>query len=298
LDTARLEQIRFLFQSGDAASEAFFETFRQLLAELPHSRMTESGNLFFTPPEPPGALPLTCFGWINASRPVSPGPHIFFFDTARDPVGGLNLPNGTDWQRACAARETRTHRDVQGFYIEVRGEEDFPALLPIEEMYQRLHGHGTRLDHTGLNLPTNTIYQAAWDMLARNLATTANLYRYPTGEPWPFLLPATDEEFATDIRHFSAGRGPKFELVRDPSLRHPLIQIDIHTDLPRAEIERLFPEPYGRAIPGLEAFFRSVYLFHPWPGLSFRVDLRYHDDGPPSDWDTGEWLVTAGGRIR
>lgn len=295
MDTARLQQICFLFQYGHAPSEAFFETLHQLLAELPNSRTTESGNLLFSPADPAGALPLTCFGWINVSRPATPGPDILFFNTARDLVVGIEPLRMVASE---PARTTRAAHDEQGVYIEVHGEEDFPALLSIEEVYRRLRGHVTYLDHTGLNLPTSARFEHSWDMLTTRLAATANLYHYPTGEPWPFLLPATDEEFATDIQYFTTGRGPKFELVHDPSLRYPLIQIDIHTDLPRAEIERRFPEPYGRAIPGLDAFFRSVYLFHPWPGLSFRVDLRYRDDGPPSDWDTGAWLVTAGGRIR
>jgi hypothetical protein len=281
--TARLAYIGFDFVQDGATAVAFLAVMRKLLGEVPGSRTAADGALVIGPTDPPGALPLTRFRWIHHDRD-DPSPRLSLITTAGDTLIELPLTDGAHTWRAVTNREEQ-------------GDDDSLALLPIDALYQRLQGRVVRLDHTGVNLPTMDNHRRSWDMLNHDLATSGNLYRYPSGEPWHFLLPATDEEFLTGIQSFAVGRGPKFELVHDPTLRHPLIQIDIHTDLPRIEVERRFPAPYGVALPGLDAFFRSVYLSHPWPGLSLRVDLRYRDDGPPSAWDTGEWLVTAGGRI-
>jgi hypothetical protein len=291
LETARLAYIGFDFVQDDADTGAFLAVMRRLLGEVPGSQMARDGAVLIGPADPPGALPVTRFRWAQHDR-EDPSPRLSLITTAGDTLFELPLTDGAHSWRASANREER------GDAAEVHGDEDALALLPIDALYQRLRGHVVRLDHTGVNLPTGDSHRRSWEMLNRSLAASGNFYRYPSGEPWHFLIPATDEEFLTDIRSFTVDRGPKFELVHDSTLRHPLIQIDIHTDLPRIEIERRFPAPYGVALPGLEPFFRSVYLSHPWPGLSLRVDLRYRDDSPPSTWDTGEWLVTAGGRIR
>lgn len=111
--------------------------------------------------------------------------------------------------------------------------------------------------------------------------------------------PATQSEFETDITSFVAGREPRFELVYDDYVHFPLYQFALETDLTRSELETRFPQPYGYAIPGLEPIFRSVFIFHPWPGFGIRFDLYYRDDSEtPGDWETGEWLVKEGGRMR
>ncbi len=240
-------------------------------------------------------MPFTRFG-IGDSNPQNfHSPRIYGLAGPRDPLIFGWTFGGTV---GSFTRAERTVADLLGLYVEVAGTgEDFAALLPITEAVQRLTGHLTGMDHTGIVLPEAIFDHSSWEMFVGKLAAAGNLYRYPTGEPWPFLLPATDAEFASGITHFTAGRAPKFELVRDGSLRCSLIHIDLHTDLPMTEIARRFPPPYGASLPGLEAFFRSVYLLHPWPGMTFRLDLRPRADCPPSDWDTGAWLITAGGRI-
>lgn len=92
-----------------------------------------------------------------------------------------------------------------------------------------------------------------------NVAGQTNLYKYPTNNVWPFILPATEDELKTDITEFPDGRESKFELVCDVYDSNPTIQIDIETDLTRTEIERLPPEPYGISFPEVADFFRTVY---------------------------------------
>ena len=175
-------------------------------------------------------------------------------------------------------------------------EGDLPARLPMATISARLAGHITHIDHTGVNLPKTLVDDEHWDYLLQSLAREAALYRYPDGEPWPFIIPAGDEEFRDDIRTFAAGRFPKFELVHDGRATLPVLQFALGTDLARVELEAMLPDPYGEAFPDLGHIFRTVYVGHPWPNLLIRLDLNYV--GPVADWDTGEWLVTAGGRIR
>ncbi len=77
-----------------------------------------------------------------------------------------------------------------------------------------------------------------------------------------------------------------------------MLQFSFGTDLSRAEIEARFPAPEGIAFPELEDIFRTVYVTHPWSHLITRFDLNYQSEDMVSDWDTGEWLVAYGGRIR
>jgi hypothetical protein len=137
-----------------------------------------------------------------------------------------------------------------------------------------------------------------WESLVRALASAAAVYRYPTGEPWPFVLPSTTGELQTEIRDFVIGREPRFELVHDPWSPHTTWQVALWTNLARVDLEEMFPSPYGMTLPGLEDIFRTVYVPCDWPDLEIRFDLCYRVDDGPSTWETGEWLVRQGGRIR
>jgi hypothetical protein len=155
-----------------------------------------------------------------------------------------------------------------------------------------------RIDHTGVNIPSVLISNEQWQQFIRTVARHTNLYKYPTTDVWPFILPATPEEYETDIIQFPAGREPKLELVYDTYSPIPTIQIDIETDLTRPEVEQLFPAPYGISFPDLADYFRTVYVHHEWPGLAIRFDIRFKNNQPGGDWETGQWLVEDGGRIK
>jgi hypothetical protein len=155
----------------------------------------------------------------------------------------------------------------------------------------------TRLDHTGINLSPSVVDRRNWQVLLHHCAASAALYRYP-GENWPFIVPATQAELQGDIEHFVLGREPKFEFVYADGPDEPLLRFSLDTDLSRADLEARFPAPEGCVLPGLEDIFRTVYIAHPWPHLIIRCDLTYRSEDEPSDWATGEWLVTPGGRIR
>lgn len=279
---ARLRRISYLFPTGPAEARRFFVDLQTLLEGVPGCRVGGSG---LTVPVTPGAaLPGTAFVSTD-----TPAPAILFaadLPLALD-LGGLRL-----YSTATGLSPTPASEGESALPSEAGVGETAPMALA--DLVGRLQGHITRLDHTGVVLPGHRLPRPAWERLILGLAGVAALYRYPTGEDWPFILPTTPDEYAADITDFSTAREPKFELVYAADFAHPLIQIDLETDLAMDEIAALLPS--STALPGLEAYFRSVYLATPWPGLGLRCDLRPRSDSP-SGWDTGAWLVTEGGRI-
>jgi hypothetical protein len=271
----RLQEISFIFPNTEAESRAFFGTLVQLLGDLPQADVLDD-YLHLSPTRPVGALPTTSFQSADVPIPqivFAPAPQLNLT------AGGIHLGVGNPPRPVPTAGDSTL------------------AYLTVPEMAQRLRGHVTRLDHTGVNLPARLVERVRWDELLGQCAASAALYRYP-GEDWPFILPSTEEEFNGDIHQFVVGREPKFEFVYDTWMTVPVLQFSLGTDLPRTEIEVRFPVPEGVALSGLEDVFRTVYVRHPWAQLVIRFDLNYQGEEAVSDWDTGEWLVLQGGRIR
>jgi hypothetical protein len=281
LSPTTLREIAIFLPPEPPGATACFAALADLLGEAPNCSRTDNGNwLSFTPQQPADALPKTTFGLLNLERPT------ILFDTELPidvPIGGVHLRSRGAHSREYPAMPITPQPDL--------------ALLPAANLRDRLRGHIRRVDHFGVNLPTSIVARPAWDDLLSRLGAISALYRYP-GEEWPFIIPATAAEHTEDIRVFVAGREPKFELVYDAYTAVPIIQISIETDLTQAELTALLPAPYGLGLGGLEHLFRTVYLDHPWPDFALRIDLSFRNDGPATDWDTGEWLVTQGGRMR
>lgn len=272
----------------------FFKVLADLLGELPNAIVGQK-SIQLTALHPEQTLPSIIFKQADISFPQI---HLDI-DNLNLELGNFSInPSQTFHAGELAPLMKTTKHDAYGKYVTV----DFGNLtifrLPISELYDRLRGHITRIDHTGINLPSALVSRVSWEQFISELARNCNLYRYPSGEDWPFILPATEEEFIHDISDFPIGREPKFELVYDTYSLVPTIQIDIETDLLRSEVEQLFPEPYGISFPDLANYFRTVYIDHDWPGLAIRFDLRFKNDKPDGDWETGKWLVVDGGRIR
>lgn len=256
---ARLSEIAFRLPATPE-SRAWLGALRALLSDVEYAEATGDDRLTLTPPTPAGARPVTAFELADVRTPE------------------IALDTGPT--------------------IGVEGDGSLEARPELADLASRLAGHIQRVDHTGVNLPTRTTSAEQWQNTLSTIAAAATMYRYPTGEDWPFVLPSTTEELAGDIRAFVVGREPRFELVYDEWRTEPEWQFALRIDLTRAELEELFPEPEGITFPGLEEVFRVVAVRHPWTGLGIRFDLMYRVDGGPNDWETGEWLVTQGGRIR
>jgi hypothetical protein len=293
-----LNQITYTFPNSTPDSQNFFDQLIELLAEIPNAEVQEStNNLTFTPSQPLGALPKTIFTHSNI-----PFPLLTLGDHQDLSLNADNLhinPSAAMSYQADSKNfdQVLSKQDSLGEYFELHAASTTIYRLSINELAKRLKGHMVRIDHTGVNVPSALISREAWRRFISNVARHANLYKYPTTDVWPFILPATSEEYEAGITQFPVGREPKLELVYDTYSQVPTIQIDIETDLTRPEIERLFPAPYGISFPDLADFFRTVYIHHEWPGLNIRFDIRFKND-QPGDWETGNWLVKDGGRIK
>ncbi|PZS11883.1 MAG: hypothetical protein DLM55_00535 [Acidimicrobiales bacterium] len=292
-----LKHITYTFPSDTFDSQNFFKQLIGLLSELPNARLHKYGSFIITPSQPSNALPITV---LSQSGTLFPQIHLGSSQELSLGVGNLRINpdvaanyeiDHTGIDQALAKQ------DSLGEYFELHALSQTTYRLPMSELVKRLRGHIVRIDHTGVNVPSALISGESWVQFTHNVAGQANLYKYPTTDMWPFILPAKQEEHETDITQFPAGREPKFELVYDTYSSIPTIQIDIETDLTRPQVEQLFPEPYGISFPDLADFFRTVYVQHSWPGLAIRFDIRFKCD-QPGDWETGKWLVNEDGRIR
>ena len=139
-----------------------------------------------------------------------------------------------------------------------------------------------------------TEFQKDWNDLLKYLSSVSNLYNYPTGEPWPFLLPSTIEENLNEISNFTILREPRFEIVYDNYTNVVTIQIDVETDLSKFEVETLFPKNQGIYFSSLEDTFKTVYLDYT-DFINIRLDIRFQR--LHSDFESGEWFVSQGKRI-
>ncbi|WP_159888683.1 hypothetical protein [Paenibacillus puerhi] len=169
----------------------------------------------------------------------------------------------------------------------------------ISNLFHQLKGRLTGIDHTGINIPVTKLQKSKWDELITKMSKISNLYKYP-GEDWPFIIPADETEYLTDITRFAVKRTPKFEFVYDSYADRPIFQFALETNISKEDMERIFPDPIGFAIPGLENIFRSIFIQNPWEHeVAIRFDLYYKSTANElTDWETGEWLVTNGGRLK
>lgn len=290
-----IQSITYKFPCNTENDRVFFRSLSDLLLELPNAQLQEDKSIIITASQPLNALPVTMFTQSNV-----PFPQIHFDETAELSLdlGNLRInPENNDYEiEGSGFSQILTKQDSLGAYYELQTPTHTIYRLAIEELASRLKGHIVRIDHTGLNLPPALVSRKVWKQFIDDVAMQTNLYKYPTGEDWPFILPATREEYKADITKFPVGREPKFELVYDIYSPVPTIQIDIETDLTRPQVEELFPAPYGISFPELADYFRTVYVHHDWLGLDIRFDIRFKNDEPGGDWETGKWLVTEGGR--
>lgn len=281
MDWSQLSRVAFMFPDDDLEAQAFFTQLEQLLGQDPSSTINED-LILLSPVHPPSALPIT----------------------------SLELASGLPIPKLVLETDLPFELRIGNFFIHSSDvvadmpyqpqppPKDRHTLLPMLDFVQRFEGHILRLDHTGLNVPAALLEPPAWQSLLHDLAGISALYRYPTGAPWYFLLPATPEELQDGIRTFVYGRDPKFELVYDTGASRPTVQFQLDTDLTRRQVEELLPRPYGKVYKGLEGAFRAVYVEHPWPDLWIRFDLAFqHEPAGPDIWSNSEWLVREGKRV-
>lgn len=146
----------------------------------------------------------------------------------------------------------------------------------------------------GINFGPHFFSRLDYLEIKKFVAKSGNLYNYPTGEEWPFVIPSTEEEFSKDIKNKKINRNPKFEIVYSTYHSVPLVQLDIETKFNKERLLELIPKPYGISYEGLENVIRTVFILTNWSNVLLRFDLRFKTSGH----DFSSWLIGRGGRIR
>jgi len=138
--------------------------------------------------------------------------------------------------------------------------------LSVETVHHRLTIAGIRLvgiDHVGCNLPWFAAgCHPRIGQLRQELAGRCLYHRFPTGEPWDFIIPGDKEEIAKGKEiDYNTIRRPKFELVSFDNASTPLLQFDVAVDASYERFAALFPEALN------DSEFRNVWLYleNPYP---------------------------------
>lgn len=161
--------------------------------------------------------------------------------------------------------------------------------LDLSDVMAKLDGHLTGLDHIGINVGVDLLgLRPEQHPLLVQLARSGSAVAHPGHPNWIFLMPVTP----------AVGGSPSFDLpmfevvLEPPGLHGPVFQFDVRTSLHRADAERLFPAPLGRAPAGLDDVYRSVFVRTAWPtGVRLRVDVRFDRAGSAS---LARWLLAKG----
>lgn len=255
-----IENIEYIFPEYKENIE-LFDLLIKIFKEIPYATITENKEISFISEK---IKPKTTFKLSKDVNDIQ-----------------LNIGNSKYTELLVGNREYRN--DLNGI-----------KRVPIKEISKKLKGHIKRIDHTGINLPTTIFSKEDWNELLKYLASKSNIYNYPTGEPWPFLIPTTEKENKTEINNFEIIREPRLELVHDKYTNRPTLQIDFETDLSKEEVEKLFPKEQGIYFEKLEEVFKSIYLEYN-SYIDIRFDIRFktiHDD-----FENGKWFVEEGKRI-
>ena len=112
----------------------------------------------------------------------------------------------------------------------------------------------TSLDHVGFDLPWFDGTHPEVLALRRALAPHCAYHRFPSGEDWDFILPATPEEIAGRLDYGTVHR-PKVEVVSFDTVSVPLVQVDLAVDATFETLVGLFPEGL------VDAAFRNVWVY-------------------------------------
>jgi len=119
--------------------------------------------------------------------------------------------------------------------------------LKIDTIVERFRKNGITingLDHVGFNLPwfSSGIHPLV-ESLRQNFSSKCLYHKFPTGEPWDFIIPGSlNEILMLDEVDYSKTRTPKFEIVSFDASSTPLIQFDMQCNKKYEAFSTIFPE--------------------------------------------------------
>jgi len=197
----------------------------------------------------PTFLPNICFVLDGVTRPTVE------FDIPDHPIE-IALENKTGQERK--SREVYRHIDV----------EDFVGRMS--------HLETVRLDHVGFDLPWFDGVHPDILMLRRELGGRSAYYRFPTGEEWDFILPASPDEIRNNTLDLGKDRHPKLEIVSFEKSSTPLIQLDFSVRETFEALVSSFPEGIvDRGAKNVWVYVANAY------GIDVCFVIGEHQDG---DW--------------
>lgn len=117
-------------------------------------------------------------------------------------------------------------------------------LLSLVEITKRLApvGEIRAIDHLGVNFPWFDGLSPVLKEFRTQLSNLSAYFRFPEGQDWDFILPATSKEINSDNIDLNTIRRPKLELVSFEKASTPIVQIDCITTIGFDLLRELFPE--------------------------------------------------------
>lgn len=182
--------------------------------------------------------------------------------------------------------------DSVGKYTKLTAGNEKYFILTMEQIFDRIENDIVNLNHSGMNIGPKLMSKDDYMRFKGLVGNKYLMYDYPTGEEWPFIIPATEKELKLGIKDKSIDRNPKFEIVFSKYHPKPMIQLDINTNLSKQQAVKLFPKPYGVSLLGLENYFRTV--FTDYDDVLLRFDFRFNTTGK----DIGYWIAEKGNQVK
>jgi len=141
--------------------------------------------------------------------------------------------------------------------------------ISLGAVSQRFLTSGVKLvgiDHVGFNLPwfSPDLHPDILN-LRKHLSSRCLYHRFPTGEPWDFIIPGDAHEIACHKPvDYVRIRRPKFEVVSFEKASTPIIQFDIAVNVKYETLAQLFPESL------LDTELRNIWVYLENP---FSIDV-------------------------
>lgn len=206
---------------------------------------------------------------------------------------GFNLPIDIENENILGKGKNGVLKDEIGEYVQLPFSNVKYYAISLEHFFEKFNGKLVNLNHVGFNFGPAILPEQEYFSFRKLISEKSNLYRYPTGEEWPFIIPSTNQEFENEITDETIMRKPKFEFAYAKYNDKPTLQLDIETSLSKEEIYNLLPYPYEVIYKELIKVTRSVYVLVDWLGVFLRVDLRFKSTSK----DFGYWMIKEGGRM-
>lgn len=129
----------------------------------------------------------------------------------------------------------------------VKESEEKYRCIGLDDLLERFQKNSieiTKIDHLGFNLPWFQRGVHPYIGRVRAAFSGISLYHtFPTGEPWDFILPGTENEInGLSAIDYDIIRKPKIEIVSFEKCSIPIIQFDVCCSCKKDTFTTIFPE--------------------------------------------------------